>query len=231
MLSDTSIKRDKKKYPLPRRVLLKVRELCGKRKRVLLNAEMAKRLEGCSFTVFSNNCLGTVFYHDAGKEFTSPLINTAMDGEDFLRFVERPQYYLGQEMRFVKYEGYDYPIARLDDVEIRFVHYRSEEEAKSKFYDRAQRIVWDKVFVIATNHDGLNSPKLMARFDALPYDKIMYVSQEYPQYQWAKTVRQFKGRFQVRIMTSFANFRGQRYYETAFDLAAFVADRCKKQKG
>lgn len=228
MLSDTSIKRDKKKCALPRRILLKARELCGKRKRRCLNANLSEKLKDCKFTVFSNNCLGTVFYHDAGKEFTSPLINTAMDGEDFLRFIERPKYYLSREMQFIKYKGYDYPIAMLDDVEIRFVHYKSEEEAKNKFYERAKRIVWDNVFIIATNHDGMNKPQLMARFDKLPYqNKIMYVSNEYPEYQWAKLVPQFKGRFQVRIMTSFANFRGQRYYETAFNLAEYVAKRCK----
>ena len=231
MLSDKSVKRDKKKYALPRRILLKVREICGKRSRVRLNAALREQLSGCEFTVFSNNCLGTVFYHDAGKEFTSPLINTAMDAEDFLRFLERPKHYLKQEMRFVHYEGYKYPIARLDDIEIRFVHYKSEEEAKVKFFERAERIVWGNVFVVATNHDGFGSPDMMARFNALPYEnKLMYVSTKYPEYSWAKLVPQFNGRFQVRIMTSFANLRGQRYYETAFDLAGFVADKCNQTK-
>ena len=50
----------------------------------------------------------------------------------------------------------------------------------------------------------------------------MFVSDEYPQYPWAITVPQFKGRHQVRIMTAFANFRGQRYYETCFDLAEWI---------
>ena len=54
MLSDTSIKRDKKKCALPRRILLKARELCGKRKRLRLNAALSEKLKGCDFTIFSN---------------------------------------------------------------------------------------------------------------------------------------------------------------------------------
>ncbi len=222
MLCDKSIRRDKKKCALPRRVLLKLREICGKRSRERLNAEMAKRLEGADFTVFSNNCLGTMLYHDSGKEYTTPLINTAMDGTDFLKLLENPRHYLKADMQFVKYEGIGYPIARIDDIEIRFVHYKTEAEAREKFYKRAERINWDNIVVIATNHDGLYTTENMARFDKLPYKKLMFVSEEYEQYPWAVCVPQFKGRFQVRIMTSFANFKGQRYYETAYDIISFL---------
>ena len=227
MLSDESIRRDKN-YSLPRRVLLRIRKMVAPRYREKLNAQIRQTLGEVSFTVFSNNCLGGVFYHDAGRQFTSPLINTAMDGEDFVRFLERPQYYLSCPMKFVTWPGHNYPIARIDDIEIRFVHYQSSEEAEEKFRERAKRIVWDNIFVIATNHDGLNHPKWMERFNRLPYEnKLMYTSQEYPDYPWAICVPQFKGRFQVRIMTNMADFKGRRYYETAYDLPAWIAGKSR----
>lgn len=90
--------------------------------------------ENAEFIDFSS-CLCEFLYHNLGKRFTSPLINTAMDGKDFLRFPENSQY------------------------------------------------------------------------------------------DWAFCVPQFEGRFQVRIMMGIANLKGQKYYETAFDLANWIVSR------
>lgn len=223
MLSDKTIQREKKAN-IVRRVILAIRKKASVKKREKLNQEIRKQLEGVKeFTIFSNNCLGGVFYHDAGREFTSPLVNTAMDGEDFLKFVSTPKHYLDCDLEFFSWPGRNFPIARIDDIEVNFVHYKTEEECIEKWKSRADRIVWDNIFIIATNHDGMNTEKCMGQFDELPYkNKIMFVSKEYPQYEWAVLIRQFKNRFQCRVTTSFANMKGQRYYETAFDLAKWI---------
>lgn len=44
------------------------------------NIEMRKVLGSANFSVFSNNCIGGVFLHDAGMRFNSPLVNLAMGG-------------------------------------------------------------------------------------------------------------------------------------------------------
>lgn len=227
MLSDASIKRDDNPILL-RRILLKLREIFSKEKRQLLNKKIHAQLEGVSFSIFCNNCLAGVFYHDAGLEFTTPTVNLAFDGEDFIRFLERPKYYLNHEMKFISVEGiHNYPIAHIDDIEVRFVHYNTQEEAEQAWKRRTERINWSSLFIIATNHDGMGRDDLMERFDKLPYkNKVMFVSHEYPQYDWAVLVPQFKGRFQVKIMTSFANFMGERYYETCFDIPNWI---CKNK--
>lgn len=222
MLNDQTIQRDEKNK-LPRRVLLAARKKTAVFFRPKLDAQIQKKLDKIEFSIFGNNCLAGVFYHDAKRQFTSPTINTAMDGEDFIRFLENPEHYLEHPMQFITFDGHDYPIACIDDIEVRFVHYKTAEEAQQKWKERGQRIVWDNLFIVATNQDGCNTPELMERFDRLPYkNKVMFVSREYPQYSWAVMVPQFRGRFQVRIMTAFANFKGQRYYETCFDLADWI---------
>lgn len=185
MLSDKTIKRDGK-YNIFRRILLYMRKKSSTKYRLNLNNEIRDKLKNVEkFTIFSNNCLGGVFYHDAGLEFTSPLINTSMDGEDFLKFLSNPHYYLDCELEFFSWPGKTYPIAKLDDIEVNFVHYKSEEECKEKWNERKMRIVWDNIFIIATNHDGMNQEKCMKRFNELPYNnKIMFVSKEYPEYDW-----------------------------------------------
>lgn len=225
MLSDMSIKRDTK-YSFPIRCILSLRRRIAPKFRDKVNQEIREKLKDTKeFTIFSNNCLGGVFYHDAGRRFTSPLINTAMDGEDFLKFLSNPKHYLSSEMEFFKWPGRDFPIARIDDIEVNFVHYKTPEECIEKWKSRAERIVWDNIFIVATNHDGMYQEKCMKLFDELPYkNKIMFVSNEYPQYPWAISIKQFKGRYQCRITTSYADMRGHRYYETAFDIAQWISD-------
>lgn len=225
MLADTTIKRDGPAL-LPRRFLLAARKIVAKKNRDRLNLEIREKLKGSKpFTIFSNNCLGGVFYHDAGVQFTSPLINTAMDGEDFLKFLEKPRYYLEHDMEFFSWPGRDFPIARIDDIEVNFVHYKTPEECIEKWNRRSERIVWDNIFIVATNHDGMCHEDCMERFDRLQYNnKIMFVSNDYPQYDWAIPITQFKNRFQCRVTTSFADMKGHRYYETAFDIAKWISD-------
>lgn len=217
-------------YSLPRKILLKVRQSFGARHRPKLNRQIQQTLEGIEFSVFSNNCLGGVFLHDAGHAFTSPTVNMSFDGYDFMRFLENPQYYLSREIEFYKDEKYSFPMGRIDDVKIYFVHYKTPEEAREAWIRRKPRIIWDNLFIISTDHDGMYLPELMERFDKLPYkNKVMFTAKAYPQYSWAVQVPQFKRRRNVRIMTAFANLKGQRYYETCFNLAQWVKENSKNK--
>lgn len=226
MLSDTTIRRDPPAQ-FPRRALLALRKAVAPKHRKKLNAQIHERLKDAKpFTIFSNNCLGGVFYSDAGQQFTSPLINTAMDGDDFLKFLSNPRHYLNHELEFFTWPGRDFPIARIDDIEVNFVHYKTPEEALEKWKIRSERIVWDNIFIVATNHDGMNHDDCMERFDKLPYkNKIMFVSRDYPQYDWAIPIKQFKNRFQCRVAVAFADMKGRRYYETAFDVAEWICEK------
>lgn len=225
MLSDQTIRREKK-YSFIRRCVLALRKKASVKYRPIINQEIQEKLTKVpEFTIFSNNCLGGVFYHDAGRKFTSPLINTAMDAEDFLKFLSNPKYYLDHEIEFFTWPGRDFPIGKIDDIEVNFVHYKTEEECLMKWNERKKRIIWDNIFVIATNHDGMAKDINMKKFDQLPYEnKLMFVSKEYPEYDWAILIHQFKNRFQCRITTAFADMRGHRYYETAYDVANWICN-------
>ena len=230
MLADETIKREKKTNMFKRGVA-HIRGRAAHKYRDKLNHEMRRKLEGVGpFTIFSNNCLGGIIYHDAGLQFTSPLINTAMDGEDFLQFLSNPKHYLSCEMEFFSWPGRNFPIARIDDVEVNFVHYVSSEESKQKWKIRAERIAWDNIFIIATDNDGMCHEECLKKFDELPYkNKIMFVSKDYPQYDWAIQIKTFKHHFQCRGATGFADMKGHRYYETAFDIAEWIR-RCSEEK-
>lgn len=227
MLSDVTIRRDPPES-IFLKYLYKARKAVSLRNRRQMNERIKQKLENTSFSLICNNCLGGVFLHDAGRQFTSPTVNLAFDGEEFIRFVENLEHYLYSDFVFKEQNYVQYPVADLDDIEVRFVHYRDNEECVRTWRKRTERIDWTHIFVIATDADGLNTPDLFERFDKLPYRKVLFTAQSLPQYEWAVTVPQFRGRFQVRIMTQMANFKGERYYETCFDIAKWIRENCQK---
>ena len=225
MWNDNTIIRDESDTLLLRRTLLFARRKIGERfYRQKINESIRETLKGIPFSLLSNNCMGGVFYHDAGCRFTSPTINMAMDGEDFIRFLENPRHYCGiSDFKFVRYPDLPYPVAHLDDIEVRFVHYKTEEECMEKWKSRAARIDWEHLYIIGTDRDGLYKKDLLERFDRLPYqNKILFTAKDHPEYSWAIQIPQFRKQEQVGIVSYYADFKGHRYYDTCLDIANWI---------
>ncbi len=232
MWNDKTIIRDDSDSAFLRRTLLFFRRKIGEKVfRERINKSIRQTLKDVPFSILSNNCMGGVFYHDAGRQFTSPTINMAIDGEDFIRFLEKPEHYCAiNHFDFVSYPDLTYPVARLDDIEIRFVHYHSEEECVEKWRNRVERIDWEHLFVIGTDRDGMYKPELLERFNRLPYrNKILFTAADHPEYEWAIRIPQFKRKEQVGIVSYYADFKGHRYYDTCLDLAIWIKTG-KKEK-
>lgn len=155
---------------------------------------------------------GGTLYHDIGMKFLSPTVNLAFEGPDFLSFVENLEENLHKEIIEYKTDKVSYPVGKLDDIEIRFVHYRTFESAVEKWKERCQRVNLEKIFIMATDRDGMDSTKCLERFDKLPYSKVMFTAKKYP-YPWAVYCPQFKNQQCVGVMTAIADFKGHRYYE------------------
>ena len=45
------------------------------------------KLKNTDFTIFSQNCIGSIMYHDLGQPFKSPTINLLITPKDFIRFM------------------------------------------------------------------------------------------------------------------------------------------------
>lgn len=120
-------------------------------------------------------------------------------------------------------------MGRYENLSVSFVHYKTEQEAQNKWVERAKRIIWDDIYIVATGHNAMEEPELMERFNALPYkNKVMFTHHAWPQYSWAKHVEVLDGIQEMPPLTEFATLNGKRLYDTAFDLAAWIAE-CEKQ--
>jgi len=119
----------------------------------LYNYQERQALNNHDFTIIANNCWGWKIYNELGIPYTSPFIGLHINGPCFIRLLKNLQYYLQEELAFINYSKYDdkqysYPIAVLGgEIEIHFVHYGSEEYARTTWHKRVKRINWDNLFI------------------------------------------------------------------------------------
>lgn len=150
----------------------KVKGYLERKKREKRIIEVQGKADLSNITIFSQNCIGGVFYHDLNSKFLSPTINTFMLPKDFLKFVNNYEHYLSiaptMEMK-------DYPVGTIDDIKVYFMHYTSCKDALQKWETRKTRINKNKIFVVCCDRDGF-SDNDYANFKNLKYPKILYTN-------------------------------------------------------
>ena len=110
---------------------------------------------------------GGVILHELGERFNSPTVNLFFSAEDYIKFLEKLDHYLGQTLVEAQSDK-DYPVAKLDDITIYFMHYPSFDEAKRIWEKRTERINRDNLYVILVQQNGCTE-ELLKKFDELPY--------------------------------------------------------------
>ena len=138
-------------------------------------------------SIISTNCFAGRIMQDLKMRYNSPTEGIYFMYPDYIKFLQNLRYYFTEAtLSFVqtsKYEscnkrrsdlGINYPIGLLGDVEIHFLHYGSEKEAKDKWIRRASRINWSKLLIIGMMQNECTEADIVD-FDSLPYqNKIMF---------------------------------------------------------
>ena len=117
------------------------------------------------------NCIGGVLYHDCRMQFLSPTINLFFTATDFIKFVNCLEYYLS--LTPIVTMGDDYPIGRLDDIHVYFMHFDSVENALKKWEERKKRVKFDRIFVIMVEQNGFSESEY-AGFLKIKYPKLLF---------------------------------------------------------
>lgn len=102
-----------------------------------------------------------------GERFNSPTVNLFFDAEDYVKFLKNLDYYLEQTLVEVE-SNQRYPVAKLKDIIIYFMHYLTFNEARAIWQKRTARINRDNIHVIMVQQNGCTE-ELLKRFDNLPY--------------------------------------------------------------
>lgn len=161
-------------------------------------------------------------YYDMKLRFNSPTINLSFDMNEYVKFLENLPWYL--EQLVVPYEDirFDYPCGMIGDVEIRFNHYKTFEEAASKWNERKQRIDWENLFVVGIDGDGCTYESI-CRFDALPYpNKVIFTHKPYPEFASAWYLPGFEDMGGIGRATDFNEQGFIRRYMDKFDYISFL---------
>lgn len=134
-------------------------------------SKIRRQLKVGDVTIISQNCIGGVFYHDMGMQFSSPTINLFFMEPDFVRFVMKLEHYLHCTLHVSM--GSHYPIGTLDDITIHFMHYKTCQEAFTAWERRKQRVNLDRVLVVATDRNGFDDEAFRLWKD-IPYPKVLF---------------------------------------------------------
>ena len=124
---------------------VKIRE----RMNLYLGQYRKKKLLDENVTIISNNCWGGHVYRYLGIEYLSPTIGLYFFADDYVKFCRNLKYYIGQELQFISVDKSKHkdnlierntkcPIGVLDDIEVVFLHYKSEQEALEKWNRRSE---------------------------------------------------------------------------------------------
>ena len=181
------------------------------------------RLKKRDVSILCNNCVGAVMAHDLKMEFNSPFVNLWLYPMDFIKFCENISYYIGIDLVFVPSSEHqkNYPVARLGDVTIYFMHYHSEEDARSCWERRKKRINLSAIRCILVERDGCTRDDLV-RFSRLPYPTAALVHLRMPEIKNSHYIRGYEddGGIGNSIEYKKRHYFGCRYYDD-FDYVSF----------
>ena len=130
-----------------------------------------KNLDVSDVSIISMNCIGGIVYHDCKSKFLSPTVNLFFTPGDFIKFVNNLEYYLALTPEV--FMGKQYPIGKIGDITVFFMHYDSCESALSKWEERKARINFEKIFVIMVERDGFSKTDF-ENFKNIKYPKLLF---------------------------------------------------------
>ena len=153
-----------------------------------------KKLNRTDFCIISNNCWGGFIYQKFGIKYNTPTIGLFIYEKDYVKFCANLKHYLSLPLEFInikesKYcekatkngtQTINYPIAKLDDIEIFFMHYKSEAEAVDKWERRKSRINYNNLLFKMSERNDCDE-ETVAEFCNLPHkNKICFTESENP---------------------------------------------------
>lgn len=167
--------------------------------RVGLAGWRKKQLKSTDFTIISNNCWGGMIYESYNLPKESPTVGMFFMAKDYIEFLSDLKGYINGTLTFVKPEesrwkempqvasdkrfGH-YPVGVLSNgkntIEVFFLHYHSEQEAREKWERRIQRINWDKLLVKFNDQNGCTETEV-EKFMSLPFkNKLFFTCKHWP---------------------------------------------------
>ena len=154
-----------------------------------------KKLKIKNPTIISNNCWAGIVSQYLGIKYYTPTIGLYFFSEEYIKFLERFDYYIKQKLEIIDTKDSKYYdemikknhknaiVGKLDDVEIVFLHMKTGKEAIEKWNKRVKRINKGNIIFKFCEQNEC-SIEHIKRFENLPFkNKICFTTKEYPGYK------------------------------------------------
>lgn len=158
-----------------------------------------KQLKSTDFTIISNNCWGGMIYESYNLPKESPTVGMFFMAKDYIELLSDLKGYVNGKLTFIKPEDSrwkdmpqvsgdkrfgTYPVGVLSNginsIEIFFLHYHSEQEARDKWERRVQRINWNKLLVKFNDQNGCTETEV-DKFMKMPFiNKVFFTCKHWP---------------------------------------------------
>ena len=155
-----------------------------------------RKLKNKDFSIICNNCVAGGIYHKLGMQYTSPTVGLFFFAKDYIKFLENFETYIKQPLQFKETSKHPsanelmkitgrYPVGVMgNDVEIHFLHYKNDAEARDKWNRRVQRLNYANLFFIFSDGDGTVAgagdydfkDEYLQRFQSLPFENKLFLS-------------------------------------------------------
>lgn len=104
------------------------------------------RLRSRDFVIISNNCWGFECYKTLNREYNTPFVGLFVYPADYLKLVTKIELVSTVPLHFLSSSKHnknklDYPVGVIfEDIEIHFLHFNDEDEARKKWTRRLDRM-------------------------------------------------------------------------------------------
>jgi len=177
-------------------MLNSIKQIIKKNLRNLGKTILLTSVKDKSFTIFSNDCYGGEIYRIMQMPYNTPFVGLMLMGPCYLKFLSEPHKYLKSTFTFIEESKYDeinklrnlkgmYPIGLLNDIEVHFLHYETEQDAIEKWQRRATRINWNNLkikFSIDKDYSDINSLNIFSKLNFR--DKVSFSNNQYKDYSF-----------------------------------------------
>ena len=193
-----------------------------------INRANRAKLKHRDISIISSDCTGGVLSHDLQMRFKSPTVNFFFMAQDYLRFIQKPEYYLDARMVEVSKVGVPYPVVQLGDIELYLVHYPTVALAQEAWDRRKCRLDLNRAWYIMNDRNNCTESDI-ALFDSLTFPhKVCFVHRKdwANKYHSAYYIKGFEREQCVGTMTAFPGKVNIRRNVDQFDYVEWLNEQC-----
>lgn len=194
-------------------------------RKITLNQIDRRRLKRTDFSILSQNCVGSIWYHDLGLRFTSPTINMKFNANDWVDFLSDFDNNINLPITFIESDK-PYPVGRFGNKYLcEFVHYHSGQEVLAHWDQRKKRLLPTKA-VLAFD-EGMDDEHIdrflgMTQFP----NRLLFMSEDRlnnkNEYQQSSVIIPVARRWGGAKLLNFSSLIGHRGYNRYIDYVTYL---------